>query len=133
MPRRPKPSTGCLDPPGHVEVKHQHIGAVAPHVTCGVGDISGLGDHLPSRLALEYQPQPVANDRVVVSQDDPQGVAPGADIRGFDDLVGHDGRVCERTRSAPPKPSARSAAKTTDSPLDAIAGSPVRAGSALGG
>jgi hypothetical protein len=56
--------------PGHVEVQHQHGGAVGDGLAERVVDRAGLGDDLQVRLGVEHEPQPAAHDRVVVGEDD---------------------------------------------------------------
>ena len=44
----------------------------------GVGDRAGLGDHLQAVLVVDQHPQALADDRVVVGDDDGGLVAVGA-------------------------------------------------------
>ena len=59
-----------LDPPGHVEVEHEHVGVVPAHVAPRLVDVAGLRDDLELRLLVEQQPQPAADHRVIVGEHD---------------------------------------------------------------
>ena len=55
---------------GHVEVEHEHVGAVRAHVAAGVGDVAGLGHDLEALLAVEEHPEAAAHHAVVVGDHD---------------------------------------------------------------
>ena len=55
---------------GHVEVQHQHARTQLPGRAQRALDVAGLGHDLEARLGVEHHPQPAADHRVVVREDD---------------------------------------------------------------
>ena len=54
----------------HVEVEHEHVGAVGAHVAARVSDVAGLGDDLEAVFAVEEHPEAAAHHAVVVGDHD---------------------------------------------------------------
>ena len=52
----------------HVEVEHEHVGAVGRDHALRRVDLAGLGDHREAILGLEQQLEPGAYDRMVVRE-----------------------------------------------------------------
>ena len=54
----------------HVEVEHEHGRAMRAGEALGVGDGAGLGDDLQRVVGVDQQAQALADDGVVVGDDD---------------------------------------------------------------
>ena len=60
------------------------VGPVRAGEALGVGHRPGLGDHLQAVLVVDQHPQALADDRVVVGDDDGRLVTIGADGGGHE-------------------------------------------------
>ena len=65
---------------GHVEVQHHHARTQLPGRAQRALDVAGLGHDREARLGVEHHPQPAADHRVVVREDD-LDPAPGELVR----------------------------------------------------